>query len=42
MRFVSERVEMPYRIVGFAAIQNTNGAISINKGWGMAAPFIIG
>lgn len=42
MRFVSERAEMPYRIVGFAAIQNTNGAISINKGWGMTAPFIIG
>lgn len=40
MRFVSERVEMPYRIVGFAAIQNTNGAFSINKGWRMAAPFI--
>lgn len=42
MRFVSELAEMPYRIVGFAAIQNTNGAISINKGWGMAAPFITG
>lgn len=42
MRFVSEPADCPYRIVGFAAVENRNGSIRKNKGWEMAAPFIIG
>ena len=39
MRFVSKKFDLPYRIVGFAALYNTNGKILINKGWQMTNPF---
>lgn len=39
MRFVSKKCDLPYRIVGFAALENTNGIILINKGWKMINPF---
>ena len=42
MRFVSKMFDGPYRIVGFAAVENKGGMISINKGWRMADPFTIG
>lgn len=38
MRFEIEKVDMPLRIVGFAAIENTNGKVAINSGWEMATP----
>ena len=42
MRFISEKGEKPYRIVGFATIQNKNGAITMDEGWQMGNPFVIG
>ena len=33
MRFVSEIYDIPYRIVGFAAIENRDGTIAMNDGW---------
>lgn len=42
MRLVNESSELPYRIVGFAAIDNIDGKIGINEGWEMTAPFIVG
>ena len=42
MRFVSKKYDLPYRIVGFAALENTDQEIHINKGWQMTNPFEIG
>ena len=42
MRFVSMPFDAPYRVVGFAAVENNNGNLLINKGWEMTAPFVIG
>ena len=42
MRFVSQKCELPLRIVGFASLENTDGEIQINKGWQMTNPFVIG
>ena len=42
MRFVSQKCELPLRIVGFAALENTDGEIQISKGWQMTNPFVIG
>ena len=42
MRFVSRMSDMPYRIVGFAAIKNIEGKITIDRGWQMTDPFTIG
>lgn len=42
MRFVSKMYDMPYRIVGFAAVESKEGKIAINKGWQMTDPFTIG
>ena len=42
MRFVSMPFDAPYRIVGFAAVENNNGNLLINKWWEMIAPFVIG
>ena len=42
MRFVSERANSPYRIVGFAAVENKEGVIDISEGWEMTAPYVIG
>ena len=41
MRFVCELDGM-YRIVGFSALQNNNGIVSIDKGWTMANSYTIG
>jgi len=38
MRFVNRISDLPYRIVGFAAIENTEGEVKINKGWDMWRP----
>ena len=40
MRFVHESADIPYRIIGFAALDNKTGTIDINKGWEMTKPFI--
>lgn len=42
MRFVSEKDEVLYRIVGFAAIENNGKSVDINEGWEMVAPFVVG
>lgn len=42
MRFVSKKYDLPYRIVGFAALENTDQEIHINKGWQMTNPIEIG
>lgn len=42
MRFVSEIYDIPYRIVGFAAIENRDGIIAMNDGWEMARPYEVG
>ncbi len=42
MRFISELADSPYRIVGFAALENREGFVRKNKGWEMTPPFVIG
>ena len=42
MSFITQMYDSPYRIVGFAAIDNEKGVLKINKGWTMTAPFEIG
>lgn len=42
MRYISRIYDLPYRIVGFGAIENKNGRLKINKGWIMTPPFEIG
>lgn len=42
MRFISAKERTEYRIVGFAAIDNSEKKISINPGWEMKAPYIVG
>lgn len=42
MRFIIQNSDIRYRIVGFAAIENSNGEMQINKGWKMKDPFTIG
>ena len=42
MRFIAQAWESPYRIVGFAALENRDGSIRKNKGWEMIPPFIVG
>ena len=42
MRFVSQRGDNPYRIVGFASIENKGSKNRICKGWKMTAPFEVG
>ena len=42
MRFINQMYDLPYRIVGFAAIGNKDNVLSINEGWEMTAPFEIG
>lgn len=42
MRFVSQHWDGPYRIVGFASIENKDSKNRIGKGWEMVAPFEIG
>lgn len=41
MRFISQVYDLPYRIVGFTAIENEDGQTRINRGWEMIAPFEI-
>lgn len=38
MRYVSKIYDIPYRIVGFAAIENKDGHMRISKGWHMTNP----
>ena len=42
LRLVNQVMDMPYRIVGFVAIENVNDRLRINKGWEMARPYEIG
>ena len=42
LRLVSQLFDSPYRIVGFVAVENKQGVISLCKGWEMTAPFEIG
>ena len=42
MRFIIRTLDIPYRIVGFVAIENIKGTININEGWDMIPPFTIG
>ena len=42
MRFVNQTYDLPYRIVGFAAIENRDGRVRMNKGWEMTPPFEVG
>lgn len=45
MRFVREintDDEQSYRIVGFAALESNGGKVSLNDGWRMSDPFVIG
>ena len=42
IRFVKEYMDMPIQIVSFAAIENSNGLVKMNKGWEMTPPYEIG
>ena len=42
MRFVNQVLDSPYRIVGFAAVENKDGSVRKNKGWEMIPPFEVG
>lgn len=42
LRFVNRVYDLPYRIVGFSALQMKDDGIGLDKGWTMAAPFIVG
>lgn len=39
MRFVISLNDLPYRIVGLAAIENKDGKMEINEGWEMYSPY---
>ena len=42
LRFVREACGQPYRIIGFASIENKNNSMRIGEGWRMTPPLIIG